>query len=115
MACIFLNHSPPGLQAHSRASSHLWVCALVSEGKEGVRMHMHPQCGVEVKGQLLGAVSLSTRVLRISLRLPGLISKHLYPWSMPAALPAFPVGAGALNASPQAPAADHTEPSQLQC
>lgn len=46
MACIFLNHSPPGLQAHSRTSSHLWVCALVSEGKEGVRMHMHPQwCG----------------------------------------------------------------------
>lgn len=46
----------PGLQAHSRASSHLWVCALVSEGKEGVRMH--PQCGLEIKGQLLGVVSL---------------------------------------------------------
>lgn len=112
MACIFLNHSPPGLQAHSRTSSHLWVCALMSEGKRVCACTCTPS-GVEVKGQLLGAVSLSTP--RISLRLPGLISMHLYPWSIPAALPAFPVGAGALNASPQAAAADHTEPSQLQC
>lgn len=64
-----------GLQAHSRGSSHLWLCALVSEGKEGVRMHMHPQCDVEVKEQLW--------VLRISLGLSGLYSKHLYPWSPP--------------------------------